>query len=262
MADPTETTAPEHTKISLEEMANRYLDSLQKTYDMVCYTLAGSRRLNEADYDEFSQQLQVMPRQVARMEFERAKFATEQWLLRTSLADSLALVIPVLEDARTICALCDFKASGSRDQDALQKIATVKRSEFLQQPIEDKFKLLAEKYNITCEVTPHVLGLMEITKALMTKDGILTEEESEDGAMRRLLIRSVQIVQTPDADTSGGNRLSLSRKVGDSERQIKVGEKIHFTKAEHLGSLLTMGIFITDILKGIQLYAQSTGAAD
>jgi hypothetical protein len=77
MAESKESVAPEQTKISLEEMAIRYLDVLQRNYDMVCFTLAGSRKINESDYDDFSQQLQVMPRQPARMEFEKAKFASE-----------------------------------------------------------------------------------------------------------------------------------------------------------------------------------------
>lgn len=259
MSDPS---APVQTKISLEEMATRYLDALQKNYDMVSFCLAGSRQINEADYDEFSQQLQVMPRQPARMEFEKAKFASEQWLLRNSLADGLALVMPVLEDARTVCALCDFKAAGSTDPVELQKIATTHRAEFLQIEIAKKFEFLLQKYGIACDVTPHILGLMEVTKALMMKDGILTEEETEDGARRTVKIRSVQIVQSPETNASGGASLNLTRRVGDSEKVIRVGDSIHFTKAEHIGSLLTIGIFITDILRGVQSYAQKTGAAD
>lgn len=262
MSEKTDPAAPEQTRISLEEMAVRYLDPLQKNYDMVCFSLAGSRKLNEADYDDFSQQLQVMPRQPARLEFEKAKFASEQWLLRNSLADGLALVMPVLEDARTVCALCDFKASGSRDQVELQKIATTDRAEFLQMEIEKKFEFLLGKYKIACEVTPHILSLMEVTKALMMKDGILTAEESEDGTHRTVKIRSVQIVQSPGNEGAGAGSMNLTRRVGDSEKVIRVGDQIHFSKAEHIGALLTIGIFITDILRGVQQYAQATGAAD
>jgi hypothetical protein len=170
--------------------------------------------------------------------------------------------MPVLEDARTVCALCDFKASGSTNQEELQKIATSHRPEFLQTEISKKFEVLREKYGIQCDVTEHILSLMEVTKALMTKDGILTEDESEDGAQRTVKIRSVQIVQSSESNAAGGSSLNLTRKVGDSTKVIKVGEEIHFSKAEHIGSLLTIGIFITDVLRGIQAYAQKTGAAD
>ena len=255
-------TAPEHTTISLEEMATRYLETLQKNFDMISYTLAGSRKINEADYDEFSQQLQVMPRQPSRMSFDKAKTATEQWLLRNSLADGLAVVMPVLEDARTICALCDFKSSGSTDQDELNEIASSQRAEFLKQEIDQKFKLLEDRYQITCDVKDHILGLMQLTKALMTKDGVLTEDEAPDGSIA-LKIRSVQIVQSREANESAQpGSLNLSRQVGDSEREIKVGDSIQFSKAEHIGAILTISIFVTDILRGIQAYAQTTGAAD
>jgi len=255
--------APEQTTISLEEMAARYLDTLQKNYDMVSFTLAGSRKINESDYDEFSQQLQVMPRQPARLPFDKAKLASEQWLLRNSLADGLAIVMPVLEDARTICALCDFKASGSTDQEELNQIAANQRAEFLQQEIDKKFEILTERYQIKSDVKDHILGLMEFTKALMMKDGILTEEEAEDGKKRNLKIRSVQIVQSADgAKSDVPGSLNLTRQVGDTQRDIQVGDTIHFTKAEHIGAILTIGIFVTDILRGIQAYAQSTGAAD
>lgn len=254
--------APEQTTISLEEMAARYLDTLQRNYDMVSYTLAGSRKINESDYDEFSQQLQVMPRQPSRLSFDKAKIASEQWLLRNSLADGLAIVMPVLEDARTICALCDFKASGSRNQEELNQIATNQRAEFLQQEIAKKFDILEARYGIKSDVREHILGLMEFTKALMMKDGILTEEESEDGSKRSLKIRSVQIVQSAAATSDVPGSLNLTRQVGDTTRDIKVGDSIQFSKAEHIGAILTIGIFVTDILRGIQAYAQSTGAAD
>jgi len=72
----------------------------------------------------------------------------------------------------------------------------------------------------------------------------------------------VQIVQASNGEKSSPGSLNLTRRVGDIEREIKVGESIRFTKAEHIGAILTVGIFVTDILRGIQAYAQSTGAAD
>ena len=252
----------ETNRISLDDMATRYLNALQKTYDMVCYSLAGSRRLSESDYDEFSNQLQVMPRQTARMEFEHAKENTEQWILRNSLSDSLALVMPVLEDARTICALCDFKKEKSEDAEKLKKISTDDRAKFLQLPLAEKFDFIEKEYGVGCEVKEHITALMDITKALMTKEGVLSEEEADESGQRVVRIRSVQIVQAPGETADVAQSLNLTRKIGDSERVIKVGDKIHFSKAEHMGSILTVGIFITEILKGIQTYAHKTGVAE
>jgi hypothetical protein len=258
MTSPT----PEKTVISLEEMAARYLDRLQGIYDIVSYTLAGSRKICESDYDDFAEQLQVMPRQPARLPFDQVKPVAEQWLLRNSLSDCLEIVVPVLEDARTICALCDFKASGSSNQAELNEIAANQRAEFLQREIDKKFNFLREHYQIETEVKDHILGLMQFMRALLVKEGVLTKEESEDETKRTLRIRSVQIVQASNGEKSSPGSLNLTRRVGDIEREIKVGESIRFTKAEHIGAILTVGIFVTDILRGIQAYAQSTGAAD
>lgn len=255
MTDPSPTT-----RISLEEIATKYLGSLQKSHDMLSYFLSSSRKVSEADYDEFSNQLQVMPRQQARMGFEDAKRATQQWILRNTLSDSLALVMPLLEDARTVCALCDFKAAGKTDQEELQRIAGNDRGDFLQKPLDQKFSHLEETYGITCEVKEHILALMKLCQALMTKNGVLTEDEAAEGNLT-LRIRSVQIVQNPGGDETNQS-VSLSRKVGDSTRVIQVGEEIHFNKAEQVGSLLTIGVFISDILKGIQEYARKTGVAN
>lgn len=261
MSEAKETTV-ETNRISLDDMATRYLNALQKTYDMVCYTLAGSRKLSEADYDEFSNQLQVMPRQQARMEFEHAKENTEQWVLRNSLSDTLALVMPVLEDGRTICALCDFKKENSQDAEKLKEISTNDRAKFLQLPLPEKFAFLKKQYGISCEVEEHIVSLMEITKALMTKEGKLTDEEVDQNGQRTLKIRSVQIVQAPGEQANLAQSLNLTRKIGDSERVLKTGDEIHFSKAEHMGSILTVGIFITEVLKGIQAYAHKTGVAE
>ena len=104
---------------------------------------------------------------------------------------------------------------------------------------------------------------MEFTTALMMKDGILTKEESADGEKRTLKIRSVQVVQSGKGQTSDSPGFPhLTRRVGDSSRDIQVGDSIHFSKAEHIGAILTIGIFVTDVLRGIQAYAQKVGAAD
>src|SRR6266853_6003326 len=103
------------TRISIGEVATRYLDSLQRVYDIVSFCMASSRKISEQDYEEFSHKLQIMPRQESRMDFEKAKDTTEQWYLRNSLGDAISLVVPLMEDCRTIAALCDYKVGGKND---------------------------------------------------------------------------------------------------------------------------------------------------
>jgi len=246
-----------NTTISLDDMATRYLDALQKIHDMVCFSLAGARGISERDYDEFSQQLQVMPRQQSRREFEHAKQATQQWVLRNSLGDALALVAPLMEDCRTICELCDAKAQGKTDAASLDKIRGENRQQFLQLKPAEKFDHLASHFNIQCEVKEHILVLLRITHSLMANDGKLAKEDCDSDGGVTLKIRSVQLTQDPAQSDS----LVLKRQIADSERRIQEGEEIHFSKAEQIGSILTIGVFVTEMLQGLQNYATSTGNA-
>ena len=258
------TPAATNQTISLADLANRYLDALQRTHDVVSYSLASFRKTNEADYDEFSRQFQLMPRQEARLDFEKAKEATQRWVLRTSLADALSLVVPLMEDCRTLAEVCAGKAAGKNDPADLQRITNEARTEFLKLPVTAKFDYLAEKYGMVCEVREHILELMDISRCLTLRDGLVTTDFAPEGGALKVKIRGVQITQAP-SEAAGQSRpgvLSLMRTVADTEKVFPVGERISFTKADHIGSLLTIGIALTNFLQGLQAFAVKSGAAN
>jgi len=253
-----ETTQNQPTRISIGDVATRYLDSLQRIFDIVNFCMASSRKISEQDYDEFSHKLQIMPRQEARMDFEKAKDATEQWCLRNSLGDAVSLIVPLMEDCRTISALCDYKVSGKNDAALIQKIVNDERQVFFQLPVPEKFSLLKDKYSIETPVREHIEGLLSAARCLLWKQGIVSQEDVGPDGKLHLKIRSIQLVQVGNAQDT----LSLARRMADSERAFAVGEKVELNKAEHLGSIITVGIFISSLLQGLQAYAQKTGAAD
>lgn len=252
-------TAPPTTTISLNDVADRYLDHYQKLFDLLIFSLSSFRQASEKDYDEFANQLVIMPKNKARMSFEKAKDTTEGWVLKHILSEALGSVVPLLEDSRTICALCDFKAANSNDAAVLQAITTTDRQNFLQLPIAKKFELLRTKYALSSEVEEHVVSLLEITRALLVKDGVLTAEETGNKPELTLKIRSMTLVQNP---APSGDSVNLSRKISDNTRTVKVGDKIVLAKAEQFGSLITLAIFLASLLQGVQNYARKTGAAN
>jgi hypothetical protein len=259
----SETATPvQNTTISLGEVANRYLDILQKTYDMVCFNFASYRKLNEQEYDEFARQLLVMPKQQARLDFEKAKAASEVWLLRNTLADILAIVVPLMEDVRTICELCNYKSSKKNDLAFLQSITTDQRNEFILKPIPDKFAHLEKNYGITCEVKEHVIGLLNAARSVMMKDSKVTKEEVDKDGLLKVKIRTIQIVQAPNPEGQQKGVFSIQPQISDAEHTFKEGDRIEFTKPDHIGSIITMGVFVTSMLKGLQDYARKTGAAN
>jgi hypothetical protein len=251
------------TRISLVDIANRYLEHYQRLFDISAFSLAGFRKASEQDYDELTRQLVLMPKNDARMSFEKAKDVTETWLLKHVLTEALGSVVPLLEDSRSICALCDYKVAKINDSAKLLAISNQQRQEFLRLSIGDKFNHLKQKYGITCDVQEHVESLLSITRALLSKDGVLTQEEAGAQSEITLKIRSITLVQANAApSTSGEAVFNLTRKVTDNTRKVKVGDKVALTKAEQFGSLMTLSIFLATMLQGVQNYALKTGAAD
>jgi hypothetical protein len=249
------------TTISLNDVADRYLNHYQKLFDLSMFSLSSFRKASEQDYDEFAQQLIVMPKNNSRMSFDKAKDATETWILKHILSEALGSVVPLMEDCRTICALCDYKAAKKNDTAELQTITGKNRQEFIALPITEKFAVLKKKYGLESDVQEHIQSLLQVTRALV-KEGVLTNAETDGKAEITLKIRSVSLIQTPGKPNAGGeSTVSLTRKISDNSRVVKVGEKIAFTKAEQFGSLVTMAIFLASMLQGVQAYAKKTGAA-
>ncbi|MEO0454076.1 MAG: hypothetical protein AAFY98_08060, partial [Verrucomicrobiota bacterium] len=181
---------------------------------------------------------------------------------RNILSEALSTLVPLLEDSRTVLALCDYKASGKSDEKAMQKITGEDRNSFMELEIPKKLDLLKEKYEVDSELREHVLNLMAVTKALVMNEGILNKEIAQGDALT-LKIRSITLSQPPFTPQAGGQpALDLTRKTTDTTRNLKAGELIVLSDAEIIGALVTIAGFLANILEGVQQYAQEVGATD
>jgi hypothetical protein len=54
--------------------------------------------------------------------------------------------------------------------------------------------------------------------------------------------------------------VQVARKVSDNFRIVKIGEKIALSKAEQFGSFVTMSIFLSSMLQGVDAYIKKTEA--
>ncbi|MEM1157852.1 MAG: hypothetical protein AAF649_10145 [Verrucomicrobiota bacterium] len=257
MSEPAGTTT-----INLSDIADRYLDVYQRLFDIVGFIIMSNRKITEEDYDQFRDQFPIMPKTEARKSFEETKELSQNWVARNILSEALSTIVPLLEDSRTVLALCDYKAANKPNEAAVKKITGADRSEFMAMEIPAKLEHLKSKYEIDSELTEHVLTLITLTKAMVMRDGILTKDEAPDGTLN-LKIRSITLTQAPVAPPEGGQPiLGLTRQMSDNEREIKVGDKIVLTKAETVGSLITVAGFLATLLQGVQQYAKKVGAAD
>ncbi len=261
MSKPTEQPAQGGQTISLNEIADRYLGVHQKLFDIAMFNLASYRKVSEEDYDLVTNQFPVQPQQKDRRDFEGAKDTAQNWLARNLISEALSTVVPLMEDCRTVLALCDFKTGGTNDPELVKKITGPDRQEFLGLSVPDKFKFLKEKYEVKSEVEEHILSMMEVAKAMIQHDNKAAAEVCKDGKLI-LKIRTITLTQAPVKSEAGENVMGLTRKMNDHSREFVEGAEIDLQKAEVVGTLVTISAFLATLLAGVQQYAQKTGAAD
>jgi hypothetical protein len=98
--------------ISLKDMAQRYLGAIQRSFDVAAVVVQGTREVNERGYDDLIASSRFLPNREQHRSFSEAKAIAERWILRNLLSDAFGAVVPFLEDARTICALDEWKKAG------------------------------------------------------------------------------------------------------------------------------------------------------
>ncbi|MEM9444856.1 MAG: hypothetical protein AAGA18_05830 [Verrucomicrobiota bacterium] len=252
--------APTGQKISLNEIADRYLNVYQRLFDIAMVNLAGYRKVSEEDYDSVTNQFPVQPQQKERRSFEAAKNASQDWLTRNLITEALSTIVPLLEDCRTVLALCDYKSAGKNDATEIQKITGKDRQEFMNLPVPDKFKFLKDKYSASSELQEQILSLMDFSRGMIMFEGKATKEICQDGKYI-FKIRTITLSQTPAKSDSGEPILGLTRKMSDHTRQFKEGDQLELNKGEMIGSLVTIAGFLATLLASVQGYAKKVGAA-
>ncbi|MES2308359.1 MAG: hypothetical protein V4507_05815 [Verrucomicrobiota bacterium] len=262
MAVSTPPPATTSTVISLNDVSERYLQIYQRLFDVACFCFASFRKVNEEDYDMIAQQSSVMPKIQNRMDFERAKDTTQSWIARNALSEALSTVVPLMEDCRTVCSLCDYKMSGKTDAAEVERITGKERQQFLMLSIPDKLNDLHKRFGIKSELEEHVLSLLDVAKVLVLKEGKVTDEEAKNNGKLTLKLRMITVMQAPTQSEAGEQIMGLTRRMSDHTRDFAVGEKLELNRAETIGGIITLAGFLATMLQGIQVYAKKIGAAD
>lgn len=242
------------TQINLGEVVNNYLEALQRVHDVVNYTLAAERLLNEEEYDNFSRQSRVMPSQRTRMDYNQAKDEMNRWLLKQTLNETLGVLVLFLDDTRTISTLSAWKATGGKED--IQKKLQDERLEFARLDLPGKIGYLKSKHKISSPSEDHITSLYKMRRALATRDGTVPESEATDGKLT-VKLRNVQLKTSPSEGAQGG--VLVTSEVGDIVRDFKVKEEIRLAKTDHLAIILTVAFFITSQAQSLKDFAVSLG---
>lgn len=250
------TTDKKPTQINLAEVVSRYLEGLQRVHDVINYVLAGERLLNEQEYENFSRASRVMPSQATRLDYDKAKDETNNWLLKQTLNETLGLVTLYLDDCRTIASICKWKADANRSEESLQKILNEERAAFLRLDLPAKVAALKETFGIESSTADHLSSLYKARLSLSNADGLVADKDATDGKLT-VQLRNVQLVSKPAENQPGG--VFVTSEVGDTVRVFKVGEKVKLGKQEHLACILTSAFFVTTLAQSLRDFAQKLG---
>lgn len=252
---PPPSTAP--TQINLGEVVNNYLKALQRVFDVMNYTLASERLLNEQEYESFSRANRVMPSQQSRLDYEGAREETNTWLLKQTLNEVLGVLVLFLDDCRTLGTLSSWKANGGQATD-LQKKLQEDRLAFAKMPLPAKLDHLETEFELSSPSKEHILSLFNARRVLANNGSLVTEKDATDGILT-VRLRSVQLKTNPG--TKGRAGVFVTSEMGDLVRNFNVGDKLRLNKQEQLATILTVALFITSQAQSLKEYAQKLGVA-
>jgi hypothetical protein len=233
---------PRAITISLQDMAQRYLGAMQRTYDVAAMVVQGTREVNERGYDELTAAARFLPAQNQRRAFAAAKPVAERWLLRHLLSDAFGALIPFLEDTRTICALNEWKKAGS-DQGTLQPIFKEQRAEFVRKDTAARLAQLKEMYQLDPPLAAHLVGLEALAACLVRTDGVVPK----DGAALTFSIVSLDLIAAP-----AGSEQKVQPQLGEARKEFAPGSEIALEKVEYLNVLATIALFMNGTLRKLQ----------
>jgi hypothetical protein len=239
-------------------MGLKYLSGLQRQFDLAVCTIGSLRCQTEKDYDDFARMGRFMPSQKDHAAFDVIRPLAEAWLLRQLLSESMGLLVGMLEDARSVAEIAQWKAAGGKDQKALKKILDEDRKAYLRLSLDAKVSQLKEKYQISSPHDAFIAGYAKLAGAL-SRGGTVAESDATD--KKELIVRLAVVgVDRMEEQVKGKGTLprGLKGRLLEVQKRFAVGDKIDFRKDEVLGLFTMIALFSTSLLGALQGFVKKT----
>ena len=245
-----------HT-ISLNDIGQKYLGALQRVFDTAAFLVEGARQVNERTYDDFSSAVRFLPSQQQRRNFDAAKDEAERWLLRNLLSDAFSVVVPFLEDVRSVAALARWKSETPNDQAGVQKILGDDRRAFLGMDLAEKFTHLQNLHGLSSQLSSQVQALAKVGTCLTARGGVVSEKDLTEGGELAFTLVALQLVPMQQGSVSGATApgdagATIVPQFGELRRSFGVGQAIKLEKADYLNVITTLSLFVSSMLKSLQ----------
>jgi hypothetical protein len=248
MSDSTSAPAEQSVQINLRDMATRYMTAIQRVFDLASASIGALRCQTEKDYEDFSRQARFMPAPDAHQAFDRIRPATESWLLRLLLNEAFSTIVPLLEDCRSVVALAQWKASGSTDQNEVQKILNEDRQAFLRIGLVEKIQHIREKFKLNVPNDSFVAPYIKLNQCL-NRGGTVAEADATEGKDLVVPLLVVQLEPAQAGQNAAGRLVTVPKR-------FAAGQNVEFRKEEVLNVFAAFSIFTTGLLGSLQTRVQ------
>lgn len=238
---------PTSQNISLNDIGLRYLGALQHLADFMVLTWAGTRGVNEQNYDEVYRSVAGLPSSQFRFPFANAKSEAERWYLKNSLGDTLGLFLVFMEDLRKVCGIITFNVAKANAAGDLAALAAEVNADNGPQDIPTRINHLKSRYGLTIPLETEVLSLAALHRCFTHTGGMIPP-----GASLALRLKVIQ----PPAEGE------TQPRIGDYQRAWSAGERVSLSREEHAAIFTTASIFLNTMLQAVQEFAKASGLPD
>lgn len=237
-------------QLNLGQVAQNFMDGLQRHADMLAFNLASREAVEEPAYKRRSSAPRMMPSGNRHQNFEQMQAYARDLMVRQVINDSLGLTVSALNNSHFFFALLKESNAAEKVAAAARKKAESRHNDFLKIPLVDKFKFLENEYSLKTGYEDSILSLIIALKALVENGGILKAEYLGDQPSLQIIIKRLQV----------GERNSESGKpvarVVDEKKEFRSGEAIVFSDTEVQRILVTVASFADTLFKSVANYAR------
>ena len=242
-----------HSKeFNLRDMAQNFMDGLQRHADMLAFNLASRESVQEGAYKRRAAAPQIMPAGKRHQNFEQMQAYARDLLLRQAINDCIGLSVTALHNSHFFFALLKESGGSKKFSSETQKSAEGRHKHFLKMPLGEKFAFLKEEYGIQSEYKETLFALSLAMKALVENNGILKAEYLGEGNNKVIIlkIKKLTVEKQATADEKGVGRIF------DEEKVFRAGEAIVLSDVEIQRLLVTIASFADALFKSVASYAQ------
>jgi hypothetical protein len=244
--------------------------SIQRTLDLVSFGLQAAEKAKDIDRLLLPGiKFHFSIAENRKLDVESARKEFRQWAIGAGLRDCVEAVSPLMEEARSVCALYLLAEKKRIRTDELQKKVFAAMRKYHKVGLPDKIKILKEEYDpiLIPELADHILSINAARNCLVHRKGIVAQQDvnSPEGLLVRwrrkeILVRddegNEEVIELPYLAEKD---VTACLRFVDAGRVFKLGEAINFSAEEFSDLCMTFFFFGQQMVTNLQKFGEAKG---